>query len=107
METFDTLRRGLTPVLVLALLEERSKYGYELCKEIEAKSAGEFSFKHGTLYPVLHDLVERGLLVEEWRQPESGRARRYYAITPTGLTKLEESRAEWKRFMIRLQPVLG
>jgi PadR family transcriptional regulator PadR len=107
MNSFAQLRRGLTPVLVLALLEERSKYGYELCKEIEAKSAGEFSFKHGTLYPVLHDLVEDGLLTEEWRNAETGRARRYYAITPAGLAKLEDSRAEWKRFTITLQPVLG
>ena len=46
--------KGSTVVLVLSILEREPMYGYQMIKEIEKESEGIFSFKEGTLYPILH-----------------------------------------------------
>jgi PadR family transcriptional regulator PadR len=106
-DVLGQIRRGCTPVLVLSLLGERAKYGYELCQEVAERSAGYFTFKHGTLYPILHQLVSDGLLREEWRTSDKGRPRKYYELTAAGATELDRSRQDWRGFLSHLEPILG
>lgn len=56
MKVSKELLKGSTSTLILSLLNERPMYGYEMIKELEAKSEGIFSFKEGTIYPILHNL---------------------------------------------------
>jgi DNA-binding PadR family transcriptional regulator len=51
---------GSTILLLLSLLEESDRYGYEIIKELEMRSDKAFQFKEGTLYPVLHKLENSG-----------------------------------------------
>jgi len=49
----------------------------------------------GMLYPLLHRLLRLGFVTEEWRTPDEGRRRRYYAITDAGRAALAEQRRQW------------
>lgn len=93
----DWLLGNIEPLL-LYLINEQPMYGYQIIKELEKRSEGYFSFKEGTLYPVLHRLEKEGLIRGEWRVLESGRQRKYYNITDKGLEVLEERRGQWPKF---------
>lgn len=84
--------------LLLYLIKEQPMYGYQIVKELEGRSQGYFSFKEGTLYPVLHRLEKEALLRGEWRVLSSGRQRKYYHITEKGLAVMEERRGQWREF---------
>jgi PadR family transcriptional regulator PadR len=92
------LRRGTLELILLSLLEQRAKYGYELVSEMEQRSGGVFRIKEGTLYPVLYRLEDQGCIEAEWSRPERGVPRKYYGLTEAGTDRLEELRAEWSEF---------
>lgn len=81
-------------------------YGYHIVKELETRSQGYFKFKEGTLYPALHRLEKSGLISSTWRQTANGRQRRYYSITPKGVTKLAAERNQWKDFFTAIRLIL-
>ena len=89
MKTWITqLRKGLLEFCILNVLIDGESYGYQIVKELEARSQGYFKFKEGTLYPALHRLEKSGLITGKWQMLPNGRQRRYYYITAKGLTKL-------------------
>ena len=92
------LLKGNTETLLLSVLDEESMYGYQIVKQLEARSNGYFRFKEGTLYPALHRLEKAGLAEGIWREASSGMNRRYYHITAKGEKMLEERQQEWHRF---------
>lgn len=92
------LKRGTLEMILLQLLSERPKYGYELVSQLTERSAGEFELKEGTLYPVLYRLEDQALIEPEWSQPERGVPRKYYRLTPAGSSRLEELRDQWRDF---------
>ena len=59
------------------------------------------------LYPVLHRMEREGLIKASWRPSESGRRRKYYAISAKGKRALNEERAEWKLVQDTLGGLLG
>jgi PadR family transcriptional regulator, regulatory protein PadR len=89
----ETLGMELRP-LVLALLEERALYGYEIVQR--AKRRANLRWEEGTLYPLLHRLERDGLLSSEWKKAPTGKDRKYYALTRKGRTALARERADWK-----------
>jgi PadR family transcriptional regulator PadR len=97
---------GSTPLLLLSLLENRDCYGYEIIKILEERSDQTFSFKEGTLYPVLHKLENDGH-VRSYYKEKDGRQRRYYAITERGIKQLAEEKAQWERFSFAVKKVIG
>jgi PadR family transcriptional regulator PadR len=91
------LKKGNTELILLALLEEQSRHGYELGKLISERSEGILSFHVSSLYPLLYRLERLGLLKGEWK-PVGGRRRRYYRLTPAGRKTLLEKRLRWRDF---------
>ena len=79
------LSKGSTSLLVLSVLESGDMYGYQIIKEIEARSEFVFSLKEGTLYPILHAFEKDGYVTSYWIENESARKRKYYRITDKGL----------------------
>ncbi|MBD2871659.1 PadR family transcriptional regulator [Paenibacillus arenilitoris] len=106
MKINKELMKGSTVILILTLLDRKEMYGYEMTKEIELSSSGVFSFKEGTLYPILHAL-ETERLVESYWHEEGGRKRKYYRITPQGRGQLEDKKREWELFRTTVDRVLG
>ena len=91
------LKKGSTELVVLALLAEESRHGYEIGKLIEARSGGRLSFRISALYPVLCRLEERGLIKGRWVERPSERRRRYYRITAKGRNVLLRQQEHWRR----------
>jgi DNA-binding PadR family transcriptional regulator len=90
----DLVAASATP-LVLALLSEGESYGYEILKRVRDLSDGELEWTDGMLYPLLHRLRRLGYVTTEWRTPDGGRRRKYYAITEEGRAALAEQQRQW------------
>jgi PadR family transcriptional regulator len=90
------LMRGAGPVAVLQLLDGREMYGYELVSELDHVTAGVLGMGQSTLYPMLYHLEAKGWIRGRWRRGETGRRRKYYAITAKGRETLARQREEWR-----------
>ena len=69
------LKRGSTELLILALIEDRPRHGYEIGKLIEARSGGRLTYSIPSLYPTLCRLEERGLIKGRWVEKPAVSAR--------------------------------
>jgi DNA-binding PadR family transcriptional regulator len=101
------LKRGSTEVLILALLEERSRHGYEIGRLIEERSEGAINFHIASLYPTLYRLEDQGIIEGRWVERPGYRRRRFYRITPAGRKLLARQRGVWRTFFAALDRVAG
>jgi PadR family transcriptional regulator PadR len=100
------MRTGSTAVMMLRLLAEKPMYGYQIVKELQARSEGYFDLEQGTLYPALHRLERDGLVESKWEVVEDGPSRKYYYITDQGRIELEKSAKQWSDFSHHLLKLL-
>ncbi|BBP91555.1 PadR family transcriptional regulator [Bacillus safensis] len=98
MKVSKELLKGSTATLILSLLNERPMYGYEMIKELEAKSEGVFSFKEGTIYPILHNLETKRIHYLLLGRRGGNRKRKYYKINEQGKALMQEKKEEWNVF---------
>jgi len=101
------VKKGSAELLVLALVEERPRHGYEIGKLIEDRSGGALAFHVASLYPMLYRLERRGLLEGRWVEKSGQRRRRYYRITAEGKRMLARQRTTWRQFLAALDRVAG
>jgi len=94
----NALKKGSLDMLVLALLEDGPKHGYEIGKQIEERSGRTLKFNLASLYPALYALERKGLVAGSWGTASNGRRRRCYRLTRPGRKALEEQRARWREF---------
>lgn len=87
---------------VLAILDQGDAYGYSLTQRIKE----EIDISESTLYPVLRRLQREGCLTVYDRQYQ-GRNRRYYTITQSGRSLLDECRREWRDHAARVENILS
>ena len=106
MKINKELLKGSTTVLILSLLNRKDMYGYEMIKEMEERSKNIFSFKEGTLYPILHSLENENYIEDYWDSSNRKRKRKYYKITDAGKKVLLEKEKEWKLFSSTVNIVL-
>ena len=99
------LKRGSTELLILALLEDRPRHGYEIGRLIGERSAGAINFHVASLYPTLYRLERRGLIQGRWVEKSGARRRRFYRITAEGQTVLDAQRRSWSAFFAALNRV--
>jgi PadR family transcriptional regulator PadR len=95
------LRRGILVLAALSQLQEE-KYGYALINNLAEKG---LEIEQGTLYPLLRRLESQGLLNSEWNV-EGSRPRRYYVISPDGITVLQELADEWRELTSVMERLL-
>lgn len=107
MKIEKSLLSGSTPLLVLALLKDGDKYGYEMIEELAKRSDDTFLLKEGTLYPLLHALEKEGLVQSYNKTAPSGRERKYYQLTKAGGERLSYKEQEWKLFSEKVNAVIG
>ena len=96
--TGELRKRDILPLLVLHFMSDAPSYGNQLMERISAVTAGVLSVNPNTMYPLLRQLEERGLIVGRWEHPER-RSRRYYSLT-------DEGRAEYERLVAEVRPFL-
>ncbi|MFI5177771.1 MAG: PadR family transcriptional regulator [Vicinamibacterales bacterium] len=99
------LPAGSAELLVLALVEERERHGYEIAKLIGMRSRGELTYHVASLYPLLYRLERRGLLQGRWREQAGARRRRFYRLTPEGRKVVATQRRSWRAFFSVLSRV--
>lgn len=105
---FNTELVGSTvEMLVLTLLSERAMYGYEIIQIVNERTGGEFNWKEGTLYPVLHRLEGKGFLATEWQLGDTGKKRKYYQLSSKGQVYAREKVAEWQTFSRSVNAILS
>ncbi len=101
------LKKGSAELLVLALVEERPRHGYEIGRLIGEKSQGALSYHVASLYPTLYRLEDLGQLEGRWVEKAGQRRRRYYRITATGRKRLASERSVWQNFFLAIDRVAG
>src|SRR5215470_1032739 len=93
------LKKGSAELLILSLLEDRQRHGYEISKQIEARSKGTVRFRVASLYPLLYRLEDRGWIQGKWVEKPGQRRRRYYRLTAEGRRVLAAQRKGWRQFV--------
>ena len=93
------LKKGSAELLILSLVEQQARHGYEIGKLIESRSAGEITFKVASLYLLLYRLEDRGWLQGRRVERAGERRRRFYKLTAAGRKVLASHRARWDTFV--------
>jgi len=101
------LKKGSAELLILSLVEDRARHGYEIAKLIEVRSGGTLRFKVASLYPLLYRLEERGWIQGKWIEKAGERRRRFYRITATGRRVLTEQKGNWLEFVEAIRRITG
>jgi DNA-binding PadR family transcriptional regulator len=96
--TGELRKREVLPLLVLHFMRQGPSYGNQLMERISRVTAGVLSVNPNTMYPLLRQLEERGLIEGQWEHPER-RSRRYYSLTSDG-------EAEYERLVRDVRPFL-
>jgi PadR family transcriptional regulator, regulatory protein PadR len=96
--TGELRKREVLPLLVLHFMREGPSYGNQLMERISRVTVGVLSVNPNTMYPLLRQLEERGLIEGQWEHPER-RSRRYYSLTDDG-------QAEYDRLVRDVRPFL-
>jgi PadR family transcriptional regulator, regulatory protein PadR len=101
------LQKSSAELIVLALVEQQPRHGYEIAKLIEARSQGKLEYHVASLYPMLYRMESKGWVEGRWVEKAGERRRRFYRITPHGRKVLEKQRETWSEFFEALQRVAG
>src|ERR687896_533277 len=89
------LIQGTLDVLVLRTLVPGPAHGHTIAHVIEQQSDNVLQIEHGSLYPALHRLEDRGWIASFWGTSENNRKARYYRLTTRGRARLAEQTTRW------------
>jgi PadR family transcriptional regulator PadR len=89
--------QGTLDMLILKTLSLEPLHGFGIARRIEQISRGVFKVNPGSLLTAFQRLERAGLLDAEWRQTDSGRRAKYYALTRAGRNQLEVETEDWTR----------
>ena len=103
----NELKRGSAELMILAVLEVRTRHGYEIARFIDDRSGGVLRFHVASLYPMLYRMERRGWIEGKWVEKAGQRRRRYYRLTAGGRMVLAEQRSNWRELLTALQRVAG
>jgi transcriptional regulator len=94
------LKKGSAELLILSLVEDQPRHGYDIGNLIEQRS-------NGVLYPLLYRLEKRGWIQGRWVEKAGQRRRRYYRLTPEGKKVLAAQRSSWREFVEAINRITG
>ena len=101
------LKKGSAELMILSLLEEEARHGYDISKLIEHRSGGTVKFRVASLYPLLYRLEQRGWIDGRWVEKAGQRRRRYYQLTKEGRRTLAAQRRGWLEFVEAINRIAG
>ena len=100
-------KKGSAELLVLSLLEDQPRHGYDISKLIQVRSGGALQFHVTSLYPLLNRLEQEGSIQGRWVEKSQQRRRRYYSLTAQGRTVLRSKQKSWKDFVATISRITG
>jgi len=101
------LKKGSAELLILSLVEDQPRHGYDIGKLIERRSGGALRFNVASLYPLLYRLEKRGWIQGRWVEKAGQRSRRYYRLTSAGRKVLAAQRQGWQDFVAAINRITG
>ena len=101
------LKKGSAELLILSLVEDQPRHGYDIGSLIERRSAGALRFNVASLYPLLYRLEKRGWIQGRWVEKAGQRRRRYYRLTAEGKKVLAAQRNSWREFVEAINRITG
>ena len=101
------LKKGSAELLILSLVEEQPRHGYDIGNLIEQRSGGVLRFNVASLYPLLYRLEKRGWIEGRWVEKAGQRRRRYYRLTAQGKKVLAAQRSSWREFVAAISRITG
>lgn len=96
-----SINASLLDAMVLSIVQKNDTYGYEITQYLQKA----VDISESTLYPVLRRL-QKSEMLETYDKEFMGRNRRYYRITPHGVTSLDEYREEWRSHKKKIDSIL-
>ena len=103
----DVLMQGTLDLLILRILSLGSYHGQGIARTIQARSGDALIVDHGSLYPALQRLEDRGWIKGGWGTSENNRRARFYALTAAGRKQLAVERDRWTRMVDSIELVWG
>jgi transcriptional regulator len=100
------LIQGTLDLLILRTLVLGPAHGHTIAHAIERRSDDVLQVEHGSLYPALHRLEDRGWIASFWGTSENNRKARYYRLTPAGRKQLAEQTSRWDELVDAINRVL-
>ena len=100
------IMQGTLDLLVLQTLVAGPAHGHTIAQVIGRRSEDVLQVEHGSLYPALHRLEDRGWIASFWGTSEANRRARYYRLTPAGRQQLVSETSRWDRFVRAVNQVL-
>jgi PadR family transcriptional regulator PadR len=98
--------QGTLDMLVLRTLQLGPAHGHTIAYAIERGSEDVLEVEHGSLYPALHRLENRGWIASFWGTSENNRKARYYRLTPTGRKQLAAQTSRWDELVRAINRVM-
>jgi transcriptional regulator len=99
--------QGTLDLLILKTLVVGAAHGHTIAHVIEKRSDDVLQVEHGSLYPALHRLEDRGWIASFWGTSENNRKARYYRLTPDGRKQLAEQTNRWDEMVKAINGVLS
>ena len=99
------LKKGSAELMVLAVVEDQPRHGYDIARRIDESSGGLLRFHVASLYPMLYRMERRGWIQGRWVEKSGQRRRRYYRLTTAGRKVLAAQRREWQSLVSALDRV--
>ena len=100
------LLQGTLDLLVLKTLALGPAHGHTIAHAIAQRSDEVLQVEHGSLYPALHRLEDRGWISSFWGTSENNRRARYYRLTPKGRAQLAEQTTRWDEIVHAINRIL-
>jgi len=98
--------QGTLDLLVLQTLVMGPAHGHTIAQAIENRSENVLQVEHGSLYPALHRLEDRGWIASFWGTSENNRKARYYRMTPAGRKQLLEQIGRWDQLVRAISRII-
>jgi len=100
------LLQGTLDLLILKTLAVGAAHGHTIAHAIKHQSDDVLQVEHGSLYPALHRLEDRGWIASFWGTSENNRRARYYRLTPKGRAQLTEQTFRWDEIVRAINRIL-
>ena len=99
--------QGTLDMLILRTLVLGAAHGQTIAHAIERGSEDVLQVEHGSLYPALHRLQNRGWIVSFWGASENNRKAKYYRLTPEGRKQLAALKSRWEQVVRAITRIMS
>jgi len=99
--------QGTLDMLILQIVSLDPAHGYAIAQRLEQISKSVVQVNQGSLYPALHRLEQKGWISAEWKESETGREAKFYALTRAGRKQLAVEKGSWAKLSDAVQLIFN